>query len=333
MTAISQDRPSRAVRRSSRRGRLTARAMIALAGVLRRLPPRPLHHVADAIGGVLYRTQPERRKLVSDNLLRVCRYLVEHDMAGQSAAGAANDGQQLKRLVRGAFGHYVRGYLESATLPAYASEKWLARVVPDDPDVAAQAFPDGEGGPMIIVGMHFGALEVPALWTTGVRGVRITAPMETVADPDLQSYFERTRAETGIKVVPLAGAATALRTALGAGEAVALVADRPVGGSGALVELFGAPARLPTGPAALAIESGAPAWLVATRRVGYSEYRVRLERIEPQPGTRREQLSSFMAAEAAAFERAVADAPEQWWTLFFPIWDSPRQDARQESAA
>ncbi len=196
--------------------------------------------------------------------------------------------------------------------------------MPDDAAAAAQAFPEGDGGPLIIVGMHFGALEVPALWTTGLRGMRITAPMESVGDPDIQAYFERTRAETGIKVVPLAGAANALRRALGAGEAVALVADRPVGGTGAIVELFGAPARLPTGPAALAIESGAPAWLVATRRVGYSEYRVRLERIEPQPGTRREQLSSFMAAEAAAFERAVADAPEQWWTLFFPIWETPR---------
>jgi hypothetical protein len=25
--------------------------------------------------------------------------------------------------------------------------------------------------------------------------------------------------------------------------------------------------------------------------------------------------------QVAAFERVIADAPEQWWTLFFPIWD------------
>jgi KDO2-lipid IV(A) lauroyltransferase len=150
--------------------------------------------------------------------------------------------------------------------------------------------------------------------------------METVGDPDLQSYFEKTRAESGINVVPLAGAAAPLRSALAKGDAVALVADRAIGGGGAVVELFGSPARLPTGPAALALESGAPAWLVATRRAGRSEYRVRLERIEGAPnGTRREQLASFMTAEAAAFERAIADAPEQWWTLFFPIWDDRGQ--------
>jgi hypothetical protein len=27
-----------------------------------------------------------------------------------------------------------------------------------------------------------------------------------------------------------------------------------------------------------------------------------------------------MAGLAAAFERAVAAAPEQWWAVFFPIW-------------
>jgi KDO2-lipid IV(A) lauroyltransferase len=102
---------------------------------------------------------------------------------------------------------------------------------------------------------------------------------------------------------------------------VALVADRAVGGSGVAVELFGAPARLPAGPAVLADESGAPAWLIATRRVGWGDYRSRLERIEaPRSDNRRERLAGFMAAEARAFERAVADAPEQWWTLFFPIW-------------
>jgi phosphatidylinositol dimannoside acyltransferase len=92
------------------------------------------------------------------------------------------------------------------------------------------------------------------------------------------------------------------------------------------VKLFGAPARLPLGPAILALESGAPAWLIATRRVGKNEYRSRIERIEVPASaaageSRRERAMAFLDAEARAFERAVADAPDQWWTSFFPIWD------------
>jgi hypothetical protein len=31
-----------------------------------------------------------------------------------------------------------------------------------------------------------------------------------------------------------------------------------------------------------------------------------------------------LAGIAAAFEELIAKAPEQWWTLFYPIWDDLR---------
>jgi KDO2-lipid IV(A) lauroyltransferase len=263
---------------------------------------------------------------VRANLLRVCTWLVEHEMAGPPAAAAAADGRALDRLVRAAFGHYLRGYLESAILPVYGTAANLKRVQADDWDVAAQAFPVGSSGPLIIVGMHFGAIEIPALWATKTLGRHITAPMETIGDPGLQAYFERARAETGMSVIPVEGAASGLRAALGRSETVAIVADRAVGGVGSAVELFGAPARLPAGPAVLADETGAPAWLIVTRRSGWGEYRSRIERIVPASSSeaRRERLAAFIDAQARAFERAVADAPEQWWTVFFPIWQDIR---------
>jgi hypothetical protein len=65
--------------------------------------------------------------------------------------------------------------------------------------------------------------------------------------------------------------------------------------------------------------------VVATRRVGSREFHARLEEIiPPAEGTRRQRMTAFLEAEARAFERAVADAPEQWWTAFFPIWDDVR---------
>ena len=318
-----------APRAKAPRSSLRTRLLILAATVLRHVPTGLSHRAAYALGGVLYRVQPARRRLVRANLLRVCTWLVAHDMAGAPAAAAARDGRALDRLVRAAFGHYLRGYLESAILPVYGSAAKLKHVQADDWDLAAQAFhpgKSGESGPLIIVGMHFGAIEVPGLWATKTLGGHITAPMETIGDPGLQAYFERARAATGMNVIPTEGAAAQLRAALERREMVALVADRPVGGVGSAVELFGAPARLPAGPAVLADETGAPAWLIVTRRDGWSEYRSRIERITPSTTgeSRRERLSAFLEAEARSFERAVADAPEQWWTLFFPIWQDIR---------
>ncbi len=318
-------------RRSSWRGRLAVRGLFALSAVLTRLPERPSMRIAWWLGGVLYRVQPERRRLVRANLERVCMYLVHENMANQATAAAARDGRALDKLTRAAFGHYVRSYVESATLKRYTSPAQLARVVPDDEKIVNESFPPGRSGPTIVVGLHFGALEIPALWA-GARGVPVLAPMETVADPDIQSYFERTRGSTGIKVVPLEGAAAKIRAALANNETVALVADRALSGSGARVELFGAPARLPVGPAVLALETGAPTWIVAARRAG-ARYLTRIERLElPPTGTPRERLAAFVAAQVTGFERVIADAPEQWWTLFFQIWDDlPARPQEPES--
>lgn len=307
-------------RRRSLRGRLIARGLFVLSAVLTRLPERPLNRIAWAIGGALYRAQPARRRLVRANLERVVSYLAAHDMATPQAAAAVRDGKHLDVLTRAAFGHYVRSYLEGATLNRFAAADQLARVVPDDEKIAEQAFPRGRTGPTIVVGMHFGAVEVPALWAAA-RGVPITAPMETVADPDIQTYFEHTRSSTGLTIVPLHGAAAKVRAALERKETVALVADRALSGNGARVDLFGAPSRLPIGAAVLALETGAPTWVVATRRAG-AKYRTRIVPVTvPDGGSQREKLANLLAQQVAAFEQVIADAPEQWWTLFFPIWD------------
>jgi phosphatidylinositol dimannoside acyltransferase len=264
---------------------------------------------------VVYRLQRKRRKLVKSNLRRVLEY---------GGVAAATDERVLNRLVRDAFGHYVRSYLEGAIVPAYDGRHLAQRVRPDDPVLAEEVMgPAGSGQRrLIFVALHFGAIELPALWLVRVRGLRLTSPMETIDNPDLQRYFERTRAAAGLQLIPTQGAARVLTQRLEAGETVAIVADRVVAGTGARVEFFGAPARLPLGPAVLALQTGAPAWAVATRRVGPGDYRARLERIElPAEGSRKEKLAGFLANQARAFERLIAAAPEQWWALFFPIWE------------
>ncbi|HSH21448.1 MAG TPA: lysophospholipid acyltransferase family protein, partial [Candidatus Caenarcaniphilales bacterium] len=134
-------------------------------------------------------------------------------------------------------------------------------------------------------------------------------------------------------IIPTRGAGRELAETLRVGQPVVIVADRVVAGAGARVELFGATARLPLGPAVLALETGAPVFVVAARRTGWGEYRARIERLEtPADGSRRERLAALLQAQARLFERIVADAPEQWWALFFPIWE-PQPGTGEESRA
>jgi hypothetical protein len=50
-------------------------------------------------------------------------------------------------------------------------------------------------------------------------------------------------------------------------------------------------------------------------------HHVRIEQVAlPAEGTRRERVTAYLEAEAHAFERFVAAAPEQWLAVFHPIW-------------
>ena len=71
----------------------------------------------------------------------------------------------------------------------------------------------------------------------------------------------------------------------------------------------------------MAIETGAPPYVAAVRRVGTGRYLGRLEAVAVAPeGSRRERATETTASIARAFERVIEVAPEQWWAVFFPIW-------------
>lgn len=284
-----------------------------------RLPEGPLIRLADAAGELWYRVAPRRAARGRRNLRRVCEWLAAEGLGPVAGRVAARDPAALERLLRSAFRQQARYYLEVALTPSMTPSYIRQRLAIETPELVDEAF--AEEGPLIIIGLHFGALELPALYLADRTSRILAAPMEMIDDPPLQRWFQRTRSSVGVRIVGLREARRELLAALRRGDLVGLVADRDITGGGIPTPVFGHPAPLPAGPALLALESGAPACVAAVRRSGRGRYRGRMERVElPATGTRRERVTGFLAAEAAAFERVVATAPDQWWAIFFPIW-------------
>jgi lauroyl/myristoyl acyltransferase len=301
--------------------------MLAL-WVGRRLPDRPLYRSAFAIGAGLYLVLPERRRLVKSNLRRVVDWLVANDMATPRVRRAARDERALERLVRDCFGHWVVTYLEAAIGPRYSREELDRRFLPVYPEASAEALsvPEpGKPGP-IHMAMHFGSVDLSALYGARVGKLPLTGPMEFLEAPLARAYFDRVRNELDVTIVPLENAAEALVEALGRGEAVGIVADRNIVGRGTLVELFGRPVRLPIGPAMLSVQTGAPLYLEAIERSAGGTWLGHTIALRPEPGAkRREATRQIIEQEARAMERVIARAPEQWTTLFFPIWEDEEE--------
>ena len=294
----------------------------------RTLPDRPLYRSAFAIGAGIYLLLPERRRLVKSNLRRVVDWLVENDMATPRVRRAASDERSLDKLVRDCFGHWVVTYLEAAIGPRYSGEELDRRFRRVRPEVSAEALsvPEpGQPGP-IHMAMHFGSVDLSAIYGARVGPLPLTGPMEFVEAPLARAYFDRVRNDLDVTIVPLERAAGALTEALERGEAVGIVADRNIAGRGRLVELFGGPVRLPVGPAMLAVQTGAPLYLEAIERSDAGRWLGHTVPLRPEPGaTRREATRQIMEQEVRAMERVIARAPEQWTTLFFPIWEDEEE--------
>jgi lauroyl/myristoyl acyltransferase len=293
--------------------------LLFAAGVLARLPEAPLVAAAESIGEIWYRISPARAAQARTNLRRVCEGLEAQGLGTRLARRAATDPEALEQLVRRAFRHAVRYYLEVARTGSLDVASSTARIDVETPDEVRDALMSGQQ--VMIVGLHFGALELPAIVLSSMIGHNVTAPMEAVADPALQRWFMETRGRVGVNIVPVTDARRSLMRAIRRGESVGMVADRDIMGNGLPVPFFGHPAPIPAGPALLAVETGLPVYVGSARRKKGGRYAGKLILVDaPVGGTRRERVTVLTAAIAAAFESIIADAPEQWWGAFHAIW-------------
>jgi KDO2-lipid IV(A) lauroyltransferase len=302
---------------------LRVRLFEAVGWLANRLPASVVGGAADAAGELWYRATPGRAARARANLGRVVAHLTATGMGTDRVRAAASDPAALERMVRAAYRQAARTYAEMLRAAAVIRDA-PGRTRIENPDDVDAAFATH---PAIFTSLHFGSLQATEAILLTRTHIPMTAPMETLDDPALQAFTSRARSATGVRLVSLEAARRELRAALARGEFAGIVGDRDIIGGGIPIPFFGAPAPLPVGPALLALESGAPIHVAAVRRLGGERFAGRLETILPPdeayvagPGARRARVEALLAAEAAAFERVVADAPEQWWTVFFPIW-------------
>jgi KDO2-lipid IV(A) lauroyltransferase len=281
--------------------------------------------VADAAADLSYRRSPGKAAQARRNLRRIVEYLVANGSTEPRIVAAAADPHRLEALVRAAFRHHARYYLEVMRAPAL-DDRVFNRIEVENPELVEAVLSADQSS--LFVTAHLGPIELPAVFLAKRSGRRITAPMETLGDPALQRWFERTRGAFGVHIVGLVEARRELLAALRRGEIVGIVADRDITGGGIEVPLFGSPAPLPAGPALLLTEMDVPFHAAGIWRTGRGRYRGRLVQIPVvREGSRRQRMVGTLTNEARAFEELISQAPEQWTAIFFPIWPDLEAEA------
>ncbi len=148
-------------------------------------------------------------------------------------------------------------------------------------------------------------------------GITLTAVVEKLKPEAIFRKFLDYRSSIGIepishkeKTIPI------LLERLRSGKLVALVADRDMSRSGVEVDFLGAVAKMPSGPAILAIESGAP---LLTAYIRYLDKGIEItfdETIKlPVSGTKEEQIKIVTQSIANNFAKRIKDSPVDWHML------------------
>ena len=97
------------------------------------LPEAPLVALAEAAGELWYRTTPTRAARARRNLRRIAEACARDGRGSALARRAATDPHALERLVRLAYHHAARYYLEVARTPALTPSEVIARLDLRDP--------------------------------------------------------------------------------------------------------------------------------------------------------------------------------------------------------
>jgi phosphatidylinositol dimannoside acyltransferase len=224
---------------------------------------------------------------------------------------------ELRELARQGMRSYLRYWMESFRLPSMSRGRILSGMRIGGEDGIFDRLAAGRG--VVVALPHMGNYDAAGAWIA-LSGAPFTTVMERLRPESLYDRFVAYRESLGMEVLPAAGAYGSvfdtLAERLGAARLVCLVADRDLTAGGVEVEFFGRAAKLPAGPAALALRTGA-ALLPATLWYEGESWGVRVHEEIPVPdgGDREQKIHAMTQAIADAFAGGIARHPQDWHML------------------
>ena len=230
--------------------------------------------------------------------------------------------------VKSTFASYAHYWLRSFRLVDMTVKDLEKNFTYDGWEKIADARDKGPGP--ILVLPHLGTWDWGGLWLKECKNISVSAVVEELEPNDLFQWFRKQRMSLGMEIIssgPKAG--PEVLKALKKGNALVLVADRNVGGASVEVEFFGEMTSLPSGPAVLALRTGAELLPAAMYDVddcchGVVRPPVTIER----EGNFRKDVLRLTQRLAQELELLIREAPDQWH-LLQPNWPSDLDEKKR----
>jgi KDO2-lipid IV(A) lauroyltransferase len=219
---------------------------------------------------------------------------------------------ELVRTARGSFELFAAAMFEWLVLCRFGKHRAAAAVRSVTGFEHVEAARKAGRGP-IFVTPHFGLFELMPVTIT-LRGMEGKVVGRQHDDRDLDGLLTEMRRAMGVETVFQHQAREMVRV-LRAGRGLGILPDQDIDKlPGIFVPFFGREAYTPTGPASLAVTTGAPILPAFLFRDGPGRHRLVIHPPieDPGGGDRDERIRALTRGWCRVFEREIAAAPEHW---------------------
>lgn len=266
--------------------------------VVRSLPEKFSYRAFELIGKIALVRNGSSAKRLRSNLSRVC---------------PEKSGSDLDQLVKEAMSSYMRYWCDTFRSPDWSRERISQTVTVVREELLTGPMKNGTG--VVVALPHAGNWDHAGSYFCAM-GFPLVTVAERLKPEALFNKFLEYRQNIGMEVLALdsRSMATLLKRAR-EGALIALVADRDLSKSGVDVNFFGYPARMPAGPALLAVRTGVP---LITAFVSYTSTGIHIEFNSvdiPSSGSESEKISVVVQRCADLFSKGIASAPQDWHML------------------
>ena len=271
-----------------------------------RATPVPLRYApADAVTALLGQAWPGRRQLARNYA---------------ALTGLPPDHPVVWALARRSLRNFGRMAMDFLAARAMRPDELLRWVTPVGESHLAETGAAERG--VIFAMPHLGSWDV-----AGAYAAAYGFPVTVVVENDLTARLVAgARAYQGVTIIARDRSLRALFTALAHNEGVVLISDIAHGDTPTTrVPFFGRPAAFPTGPAQLALRTGAPIIVLGCVRLDDGTYRIEGEPpLWPDAASSRSPddaaVQALMERIVAGYARLVARYPDHWYP-FHQVWD------------
>ena len=266
--------------------------------IVRWLPEKTAYKVAYRVSDFLVKRNGKSVQRLRSNLART-----------QPEITALN----LDLLVIEAMRSYMRYWCDTFRLPDWSDERIIQTVTVTNEHLLTDAIAAKTG--VIVAVPHAGNWDHAGAYFCA-KGIRLVTVAERLKPEKLFLKFLAYRQAMGMEVLPLDGRVlNTLQDRLNEGALVALVSDRDLSRSGIEIEFFGGKARMPAGPALLALRTKAP---LITAFVSYTDNGVHIEFrnvVLPSGGDESSKVKEIVQMTAQYFQDGISKNPQDWHML------------------